>query len=366
MSEPVPHKTHNILEIIGTHIATIVFITIRKKALDLSMSASGRSLTQSYTDVCMLYSTQIQSSRYLNEILEQIHVRYRDQYPGTTMTQMIDDIAKIFVPPAYTSDLNESHKGGIITAVMRNTTQQFIAWILEPRQLAQVIDKHQDPDLRTRVQDKALELLKEQRGVFYKKFAVQSTAGAGSNVELFLRAELKQRTDRIADLEKKMSHLINEYKILKEKHVRTESELDSVKGIARTLNSQVQKLKQMAVTGAVTGGAAPAPAPAQPAPVPAQLLTMAPVRLYAEQSDDAKEAAAAVARRQRERKMAREQSPAATPAPAPAPVQESIPAPVQAAAITAEHLESKPSPATDAAFDAAVASVDSEDTIFDM
>lgn len=176
-----PDQTLDTYEILGGYIVGIFYNHMYDKAKELHTSGNIASKTEAYKVVCRAYLQHFSREDLFKTTLKNVYEYFTIHSPISILSygEWVDNLTREFVPTDYWISLPSKRKDQILGVILEKVFKNFSTYMLTPRALNMVIDKHDVKSNVALIQDQMLRIMIEVREEMYQKFIKPTLGGAG-------------------------------------------------------------------------------------------------------------------------------------------------------------------------------------------
>ena len=280
-----PREMVNNLEIMGTYFVSMIYNDLYLKADEMKTNGESKSITDAYKHNLLIFMKSVESDKYYSKILAQLHQYFAVilGYTGTTFTARISELASIFLPKEYFSDITDDEKTRALKKVICNTLRSLIYEILQTDWI-RIIDHHGEETNIELLKEKIFNMFILERSGMFSRFLKRQIVPKQNASAMFhminkLRSALKLKQKESSAKGQKMLQLI---KMIKNRN----AQLQHLSSENAQLKSDLGEFANSASALQISQFVQPTPAPApqisetpqfvQPTPAPAPQISETP------------------------------------------------------------------------------------------
>lgn len=160
----------SLLDVVGSCIVDILYNHMYDRAISIHEKTST-GLTECYRQSLNEYVNERTNPRFYTVLLNSIHhyTRMSTVYNEISYSECVNLYSLLFIPQMYHTSLTNEQKMNILTMLLGETIQEFVAEILHSH-ISCIIDDHNDSINIEILQDCVLKILLSKRDKTYERF----------------------------------------------------------------------------------------------------------------------------------------------------------------------------------------------------
>jgi hypothetical protein len=167
-----------IFDTIGCYFIDIFYNSLYLKARDMVQMGSAASITDAYRTNVIAYIKGVNVRKDLYMIVVKNLHNYYQKIAGASsaiFSDFEDKILSQFIPYEYYADFTSRHKDSVFHGIIVKTVNDFGTFILKPKIMRLIIDKHMDQSNISLLQDQIVDILIILRETYHSKFVKEIT-----------------------------------------------------------------------------------------------------------------------------------------------------------------------------------------------